>query len=95
MKKTGFLGMFLVVCCLWITSCSREELVIEQPEGKQAQEAEEAELETESGEQKSAMARGAKPEQRAERRRQRNLDRRKRGGENARSLQAERKCQSF
>ena len=41
MKKTGFLGMFLVVCCLWITSCSREELVIEQPEGKQ-QEAEEA-----------------------------------------------------
>jgi len=30
-KKSVLFGMFLLICCLWISSCKQEEVVIEQP----------------------------------------------------------------
>ena len=30
-KKSVLFGMFLLICCLWISSCQQEEVVIEQP----------------------------------------------------------------
>lgn len=30
-KKSVLFGMFLLICCLWVSSCKQEEVVIEQP----------------------------------------------------------------
>lgn len=58
MKKTGFLGMFLVFFCLMLFGCGRDEVVIEQAKSGRAQETEmeESGSKAESKEQNSEKA---------------------------------------